>query len=79
MALQSKDQVLLIGWAALIALPLAGMGGQQWLTTYAWHAQLSVWIFVWPVVTILLLALAVTGLRVMRSAQANPIESLRME
>jgi len=77
--LQSKDQVLLIGWAALIALPLAGVGGQRWLTSYAWHAELSVWMFVWPVVTILLLALAVTGLRVMRSAQANPIESLRME
>jgi len=78
-SLQSKDQILLIGWAALIALPLAGLGGQQWLTSYAWHARLSVWMFVWPVVTILLLALAVTGLRVTRSAQANPIESLRME
>ena len=78
-ALQSKDQVLLIGWAALIALPLAAIAGQRWLTSYAWHAQLSVWMFVWPVLTILLLALAVTGLRVTRSAQANPIESLRME
>lgn len=76
-ALQSKEQVLLVGWAALIALPLAGIGGQRWLASYAWHTHLSVWMFVWPVVTILLLALAVTGLRVTRSALANPIESLR--
>ncbi|HTI93572.1 MAG TPA: ABC transporter permease [Puia sp.] len=79
MTLQSKDQVVLIVWAATIALPLAGIAGQRWLSTYAWHAQLSVWIFVWPAVVILLLALAVTGLRVLRSALANPIDSLRME
>ncbi len=78
-SLQSKDQLLLIGWAALIALPLAGIGGQRWLSTYAWHAQLSVYIFVFPVVVILLLALAVTSLRITRSARANPVESLRTE
>lgn len=77
--LQSKDQVLLIVWAALIAVPLAGIGGQHWLNSYAWHAQLSVWIFVWPVVVILLLALAVTGFQITRTAQANPVESLRIQ
>lgn len=77
--LQSKDQVQLIGWAALIALPLAGIGGQRWLASYAWHAPLSVWMFVWPVTVILLLALAVTGLRITRTAQANPVESLRTD
>jgi putative ABC transport system permease protein len=77
--LQSKDQVLLIVWAAAIALPLAGWGGQRWLASYAWHASLSVEMFLWPVVVILLLALAVTGLRITRTARANPVNSLRTE
>jgi putative ABC transport system permease protein len=77
--LQSKDQVLLIVWAAAIALPLAGWGGQRWLASYAWHASLSVGMFLWPVVVILLLALAVTGLRITRTARANPVNSLRTE
>ena len=77
--LQSKDQVLLVVWAAAIALPLAGWGGQRWLASYAWHASLSVEMFLWPVVVILLLALAVTGLRITRTARANPVNSLRTE
>ncbi|MBS1661142.1 MAG: ABC transporter permease [Bacteroidetes bacterium] len=77
--LQSKDQIILIGWASLIALPLAGIFGSRWLSTYAWHTQLNIGMFLLPVVAILLLALSVTGLRILRSAQANPVKSLKTE
>lgn len=79
LTLQSTDQLLLIGLATLVALPLAGIGGQRWLSTYAWHTQLSLWIFVWPVIVILLLALGVTALRIIRAALANPVKNLRAE
>jgi putative ABC transport system permease protein len=77
--LLSADQLWLIGWAALIALPLAAWGAQRWLSTYAYHTSLSVWMFVLPVMLLLLLALTVTGYRIVRAALANPTASLRAE
>jgi putative ABC transport system permease protein len=79
MTLLSKDMLLLIGLAAVIALPLAGLAGSRWLASYAYHADLSVGIFVWALITLLLLTLAVTTWRIMKAAQANPAESLRSE
>jgi putative ABC transport system permease protein len=77
--LLSADQLWLIGLAALIALPLAALGAQKWLATYAYHTNIDLWMFVLPVLTLLLLTLAVTGYRILRSAMANPVNSLRAE
>jgi putative ABC transport system permease protein len=77
--LLSADQLWLVGWAALIALPLAVWGAQRWLSTYAYHASLNVWMFVLPVLILLFLALTVTGYRIVRAALANPTKSLRSE
>jgi putative ABC transport system permease protein len=73
--LLSADQLWLVGWAALIALPLAAWGAQRWLSSYAYHTSLNVWMFVLPVGILLLLALAVTGYRIVRAALANPAKS----
>jgi hypothetical protein len=77
--LLSAGQFWLIGIAALIALPLAALGAQKWLATYAYHTNIDLWMFVLPVLTLLLLTLAVTGYRILRSAMANPVNSLRAE
>jgi putative ABC transport system permease protein len=77
--LLSADQLWLIGWAALIALPLAALGAQKWLASYAYHTSLNLWVFVLPVLLLLLLTLAVTGYRILRAALANPVDSLRAE
>jgi putative ABC transport system permease protein len=77
--LLSAGQLWLIGWAAVIALPLAALGAQKWLSSYAYHTSINVWMFLLPVVVLLLLALAVTGYRILRSAMANPVNSLRAE
>lgn len=78
-AMLSREQVYLIGVAALAALPLAAIAGSRWLASYAWHVSLSAGMFIWPLAAVAGLALAVTGLRVMRAARANPVESLRMD
>jgi putative ABC transport system permease protein len=77
--LLSADQLWLVGWAALIALPLAAWGAQRWLSTYAYHTSLNVWMFVLPVAILLLLTLTVTAYRIVRAALANPTNSLRSE
>ncbi len=77
--LLSSDQLRLIGWAALVALPLAALGASKWLDSYAYHTRLNVWMFVLPVAVLLVLTLAVTGYRILRSALSNPVESLYSE
>ena len=77
--LLSASQLQLIGLAAVIALPLAALGAQRWLDTYAYHISPGPWMFVLPLLALLLLTLAVTGYRIMRSALANPVAGLRSE
>ena len=79
LALLSKDMFLLIALAAGIALPLAGFAGSRWLASYAYHANLSVGIFLWSLVILLFLTMAVTAYRIFRAAKANPVRSLRSE
>jgi putative ABC transport system permease protein len=77
--LLSAGQLQLIGVAAVIALPLAALGAQRWLDTYAYHISPGLWMFVLPLLALLVLTLAVTGYRIMRSALANPVAGLRSE
>lgn len=74
-----RDSVGLIVLAYCIALPLAGLAMQHWLSSYAYHIAMTWWMFVLPIVVILGLALLVTGYQVVQAAKANPVKSLRAE
>jgi putative ABC transport system permease protein len=75
----TTDLMKLMAWAAAIALPLAGIAMARWLSSYAYHTGIDYWMFVAPVGILLLLALAVTALRIIRTALANPVVSLKTE
>jgi putative ABC transport system permease protein len=75
----TNDLLLLVGLAAVIALPPAALGADRWLSSYAYHTGLSAWIFAAPLFVILVLTMLVAGLRIMRAASANPVRSLRTE
>ena len=75
----TNELLLLVAVAAAVALPLAGIGASKWLASYAYHTRLSLGIFLWPVVLILLLTGMVTGYRILRAARANPVKALRSE
>lgn len=77
--LLTREFILLIGCAALVAMPLAGWGLQRWLGSYAYHTSMNGWMFGLPLLALILITLSVTGLRVVRAVQANPVESLRMD
>jgi putative ABC transport system permease protein len=77
--LLSAGQLWLIGWASLIALPLAALGAREWLATYAFHTRIDPWMFIVPICTLLLLTVAVTGYHILLAATANPVNSLRAE
>ncbi len=77
--LLSTDFMKLIGVAVLIAMPIAWWGSQQWLQNFAYHAELSWWIFAAGAAALLLVALAVLCIRAYKAASANPVNSLRSE
>jgi putative ABC transport system permease protein len=77
--LLTREFFLLIGLAALVALPLAGWGLHRWLSSYAYHTALTVDMFGAPLLLLVVITLSVTGLRVVRAVLANPVESLRRE
>ena len=77
--LLSTDFMKLIGVAILIAMPIAWWGSHQWLQNFAYHADLSWWIFASGAAALLLVALAVLCIRAYKAAIANPVNSLRSE
>ena len=79
LSLLTKDFVKLVLVAVLIALPLAGYFMNKWLQTYAYHTQLSWWMFIIPVVLILLVTFIVISKEIIKTALANPVKSLRSE
>ena len=78
-SLMSKDFLKLLCWALLIALPVAGFAMNKWLASYAYHVSLSWWMFLIPAVAVLLLALIVISKEIIKTALANPVNSLRSE
>jgi putative ABC transport system permease protein len=77
--LLTKDFISLVFFALVIALPIAGFAMNKWLNSYAYHIQLSWWMFLIPVILILIIALTIISKEIIRTALANPIKSLRAE
>jgi putative ABC transport system permease protein len=75
----SKDFIKLVMIALLIAIPVSGFLMNNWLQSYAYHVSLSWWMFVTPAAIVLLVALMVISRQVVKTAVANPVDSLRME
>ncbi|SDS55218.1 ABC-type antimicrobial peptide transport system, permease component [Mucilaginibacter mallensis] len=78
-SLLSKDFVVLIVIAILIATPVSYYVMHSWLSHYTYHAQLSWWIFALTGVGAVLITLATVSYQSIRAALANPVKSLRSE
>jgi ABC-type antimicrobial peptide transport system permease subunit len=77
--LLSSDFLKLVGWAFLIAVPLAWWGGSAWLNNFAYRTHLSWWIFLVGGAVMAGAALIILLLRTFKTANSNPVESLRTE
>ncbi|HET6256009.1 MAG TPA: FtsX-like permease family protein [Puia sp.] len=75
----SREFVVLIGIAYLIAAPLAGWYMYSWLQDFTYRAPLSWWIFAAGGAISLLVALATVSMRAARAAGANPVKALKTE
>ena len=77
--LLSKDFLILVGVAFLVATPLAWWAMHAWLQNFAYHIQLEWWVFVLAGVMALLIALLTVSFQAVKVAVANPVKSLRTE
>ncbi len=79
LSLMTKDFMKLVLWSLIIALPFAGMAMHTWLSSYAYHIQLSWSTFLVPVLLLPIIAILVISREIFSSALVNPADSLRME
>jgi putative ABC transport system permease protein len=77
--LLSKDFLVLVLVAFVVATPLAGWAMHVWLQNYAYHIGLEWWVFVLAGAMALLIALVTVSFQAIRVAIANPVKSLRTE
>ncbi|WP_435623951.1 ABC transporter permease [Flagellimonas sp.] len=75
----SKDFMLLILLAGLIAIPFAYYLMQQWLENYTYHISIPWWVFGVAVLCVMLIALFTISYQATRAALVNPVKSLRTE
>ncbi len=62
-----------------IALPIAYLLMNRWLSNFAYHIQLSWWSFLIPIFCIFILILVSISFQSIKVAKTNPIDSLRDE
>jgi len=77
--LLSKDFILLVFIALIIAIPIAWYGMSNWLEDFAYHIDLHWSIFLLAGITAILVAFITVGIQGFRAAVADPIRALRDE
>ena len=79
LALLSREIVVLILVASLIAWPVAWFFMSAWLNSFAYHVDMNLLIYVLAAVGAVLLALLTVSVQTLRAALTNPSNTLRYE
>ena len=77
--LLSKDFVVLIAIALLIAMPLSYKFMDNWLQHYTYRTGVSWWIFDVTAAGTVVITLLTVSYQSIKAALANPVKSLRSE
>lgn len=75
----SSEFLLLVGISLLVALPLGYYLMQEWLTQFAFKVPISVWFFFGAAAISIILAYATVSIQSLKTAYANPVESIKNE
>lgn len=75
----SKEYVVLVLVALLIASPIAWWAMNSWLQQFTYRISIHWWMFAMAGLVALLLALVTVSFEAVKSAMANPVKSLRTE
>ncbi|MEJ7678105.1 MAG: FtsX-like permease family protein [Segetibacter sp.] len=75
----SKEFILFISIAFVIAAPIALYFMNKWLQNFAFKIELSLWVFLAGGIASIIIALAAVSFQAIKAAVANPVKSLRTE
>ncbi|MFT3947804.1 MAG: ABC transporter permease [Agriterribacter sp.] len=75
----SKDFLILVSIALLIAVPLSWWIMSNWLQSFAYRINISPLIFLIAAVSVVLITLITISFQSIKAALANPVKSLRSE
>lgn len=78
-ALFSKDFLQLVGISFAVAAPLGWIFMREWLQSFAYRIDIQWWMFAATGISVLLIALLTVSFQSIKSALANPVDSLRNE
>jgi len=79
LALLSREYVILMALAFTLGVPLTYLFISQWLDGFAYHIDVTWWMFAIPMVILFCITLIVVGAQSVKTALSNPVESLRTE
>jgi len=77
--LLSRDFLLLVGLAMMIAFPLSWWAMHQWLQDFAYRISIGWEVFVLAAILAMGIAVMTVSFQALRAALANPVKSLRSE
>ncbi len=75
----SKEFILLVFIAAVIAFPIAWFGMHNWLKDFAYRISIGWWVFAVAGILAFMIAITTVSFQAIRAALANPVKSLRSE
>ena len=75
----SKEFIILIVSAFIVALPLSYYAITSWLNEFPYKTEVSIWLFIGTFSIIMLLALSTIGTQIIIAAFTNPVKSLKYE
>ena len=79
MKMLTKDFVILIVIAFVIAAPLAYYFMENWLQDFTYRISISWWVFLAAGIVTMLITLLTVSVQAVKAATANPVNSLRTE
>ncbi|MCL4641413.1 MULTISPECIES: ABC transporter permease [Olivibacter] len=79
MLLVSKNLIALVSLSIVIAFPLAYWLMKRWLNNYAYHTDISLWVFVGTGLLVAIIALLTIYNKALKAARNNPVNAIRTE
>ena len=78
-ALISKDFLILVLIAVMIATPLSWFAMNAWLQGFPYRIEIQLWMFALVALVAVLIALLTISVNTVKAAMQNPVKSLRTE
>ena len=78
-SLLSKDFMVLVIIAFVLAVPMIWWAMNRWLENFAYRTSMSWWVFAASGIAMILIALLTLSIQTIRAAMTNPVKSLRSE